>query len=282
MNVSQSITRAAAAGPGRRCKGDARRCRRQILPDSRSKLSMRPNLFSRPSMYLALDAYGKLSSAGPACGQQRVAGIRKDVPLGRIALLLDLGEDAVGFVIDAMRASRKLAVALDLLLSAHVAGLVTNGTQLAIAIPPHPPSHPAERREIGTNSLLQFSSSWPRSHRRGTPRGRQTSAPSTPAAAGGAASPGLDSHQISGEVDSSVGEPPPAASGSRRAYDPLQRCPALCSDMFIASRYRSSSSRRRLSVVGCRFCWPEVAGSELDRYVSGVGSEIGRCKKRRV
>lgn len=104
-------------------------------------------------MYLALDAYGKLSSAGPACGQQRVAGIRKDVPLGRIALLLDLGEDAVGFVIDAVRASRKLAVALDLLLSAHVAGLATNGTQLAIAIPPtHRRTRPSGERLERTHS----------------------------------------------------------------------------------------------------------------------------------
>lgn len=48
----------------------------------------------------------------------------KDVPFGGIALLLDLGEDAVGLVIDAVRAGWQLAVALDLLLPAHVTGLV--------------------------------------------------------------------------------------------------------------------------------------------------------------
>lgn len=46
------------------------------------------------------------------------------MPLRRTALLLHLGEDAVRLVVDAMRASRQLTVALDLL-AAHVTGLST-------------------------------------------------------------------------------------------------------------------------------------------------------------
>src|SRR5690242_19221873 len=46
-----------------------------------------------------------------------------DAPLGRLALLLDLCEDALCLVVLAVRARRHLAVTLDLLLPAHVAGL---------------------------------------------------------------------------------------------------------------------------------------------------------------
>ena len=77
-------------------------------------------------MYLALDGYGKLSSAGRFVpGEAAVHGT--DEPLGRIALPLGLGEDTVGFVVDAGRASRKLAVTLDLLLPTHIAGLSEGG-----------------------------------------------------------------------------------------------------------------------------------------------------------
>ena len=45
------------------------------------------------------------------------------VPFGRIPLLLDLSEDAIGLVVDAVRALGHFPVALDLLLPAHIARL---------------------------------------------------------------------------------------------------------------------------------------------------------------
>jgi hypothetical protein len=48
-----------------------------------------------------------------------------NLPLWRVSLLFDLGEHTIRLVIDAMRAGRQLAVALDFLLSAHVASLCT-------------------------------------------------------------------------------------------------------------------------------------------------------------
>ena len=45
------------------------------------------------------------------------------LPFRRISLLLDLGEDTLGLVVDAMRTRRHLPVTFDLLLSAHVASL---------------------------------------------------------------------------------------------------------------------------------------------------------------
>ena len=47
----------------------------------------------------------------------------KHSPLGRIPLLLDLGEDTFGLVVDTVCACWQLPVALDLLLPAHVASL---------------------------------------------------------------------------------------------------------------------------------------------------------------
>jgi hypothetical protein len=47
-----------------------------------------------------------------------------DLPFGRIALLLNLCEDTLGLVVDAMAAFGHLAVALDLLFPAHVTSLV--------------------------------------------------------------------------------------------------------------------------------------------------------------
>jgi hypothetical protein len=44
-------------------------------------------------------------------------------PFGRIPLFLDLGENAFGFVVDAVCAGWELAIALDLLFAAHIAGL---------------------------------------------------------------------------------------------------------------------------------------------------------------
>lgn len=57
----------------------------------------------------------------------RVADDGEHSPFGRVPLLLDLGEDAVRLVVDAVRAGRQLAIALDLLLPAHVAGLSAGG-----------------------------------------------------------------------------------------------------------------------------------------------------------
>jgi hypothetical protein len=49
--------------------------------------------------------------------------VKVDIPFGRIPLLLNLCEDAFCLVVDAVRALGHLAVALDLLLPAHIAGL---------------------------------------------------------------------------------------------------------------------------------------------------------------
>lgn len=102
-----------------------------------------------------------------------------NIPFGGAPLLLDLGEDAVRLVVYAMRASRKLAVAFDLLLPAHITRLdnrgdlsvcsrtiagwkVARGAKAAGARRCHAPS--------------RFFSSWPRSHRQGEWRDRGTSA----------------------------------------------------------------------------------------------------------
>lgn len=45
------------------------------------------------------------------------------LPLGRVALLLYLSEDAVCLIVYAMSASREFAVALDFLPAAHVTSL---------------------------------------------------------------------------------------------------------------------------------------------------------------
>lgn len=85
------------------------------IPDSRNNDSIRPSRFSRPSMYLCLLVISiNLSRGGGGMFQ---------VPFWRIALLFDLRKDAFGLVILAVRACRHLSVALDLLLSAHVASL---------------------------------------------------------------------------------------------------------------------------------------------------------------
>lgn len=57
------------------------------------------------------------------------------VPLRWSALLLDLGEDAFCFVVLAVTAGRQFAIALDLLLPAHVASL-GNGQNRQLPIPP--------------------------------------------------------------------------------------------------------------------------------------------------
>jgi hypothetical protein len=49
------------------------------------------------------------------------------LPFRRISLLLDLGEDALRLVVDAMRTRRHLPVTFDLLLSAHIASLSYSG-----------------------------------------------------------------------------------------------------------------------------------------------------------
>jgi hypothetical protein len=51
-----------------------------------------------------------------------------DAPFRRLALLLDLCEDAFCLVVQAMCARGHLAVTLDLLLSAHIAGLLLVST----------------------------------------------------------------------------------------------------------------------------------------------------------
>lgn len=56
------------------------------------------------------------------------------IPLWRIAFLLDLGEDALGLVIDTVGTGGHLAIAFNLLFPTHVAGLYE--VSLAYSIPP--------------------------------------------------------------------------------------------------------------------------------------------------
>jgi len=81
---------------------------------------MRPSLFSRPSMYFAL--WQVVSHQDEAKARAGLGRRMADSPFGRIAFLLDLGEDALGLVVLAMGAFGHFAVALDLLLTTHVAG----------------------------------------------------------------------------------------------------------------------------------------------------------------
>lgn len=67
-------------------------------------------------MYLAL--YG-----GTGQCVQWAVGRGGPLPFRRTPLLLDLGENAVGLVVDAVGAGGQFPVALDLLFAAHVAGL---------------------------------------------------------------------------------------------------------------------------------------------------------------
>ena len=86
-------------------------------PDSRRRDSMRPRRFSNPSIYLALQ--------GPSV-RFKVIFSKKPMhylPFGRVTLLLNLREDTICLVVNAVRALRHLAVAFDLFLSTHVASL---------------------------------------------------------------------------------------------------------------------------------------------------------------
>ena len=75
---------------------------------------MRARRFSRPSIYLALHMI--------SLGYFRVAAIVHE-PFRRLAFLFHLCEYALCLVVLAVRARGHLAITLDLLLSAHVAGL---------------------------------------------------------------------------------------------------------------------------------------------------------------
>jgi hypothetical protein len=82
-----------------------------ITPDRRISVSIRARRFSSPSMYLAL-----LPSAP-------VASVVSDLPFRGLPLLLHLREYAFRLVVLAMCTRWHLAVALDLLLAAHIACL---------------------------------------------------------------------------------------------------------------------------------------------------------------
>ena len=108
---------------------DSRAQETSDVPDSLSKLSMRPSRFSSPSMYLAL-----ATVVSSACAHRIPLRRGHHIPLGRVSLFLHLGEDAVGLVVDAVCAGGELAVALDLLLPAHVTGLQSRSAS-AILVP---------------------------------------------------------------------------------------------------------------------------------------------------
>lgn len=89
------------------------------------------------------------------------------LPLWRLALLLDLGEDALGLVVLAVCALGHLAVALDLLLAAHVARL----QPVSMMAPPPPPP---QKLVLEVCVPEQCAASWGLLRRRGRPyhRGR--------------------------------------------------------------------------------------------------------------
>ena len=87
-------------------------------PESRSSDSILPNRFSSPSMYLALD---RCRVSAPS--EYNQPSVRLDVPFRGIPFLFNLGEYTIGLVVETMRALGHFAIAFDLLLSTHVAGL---------------------------------------------------------------------------------------------------------------------------------------------------------------
>lgn len=96
------------------------------VPESRNKLSIRPRRFSRPSMYFALDRNShELVIRISRQDARRPHSRHEDEhsPLRRIPFLLNLCKDAVRLVVDAMCTCWQLSIALDFLLSAHVASL---------------------------------------------------------------------------------------------------------------------------------------------------------------
>jgi hypothetical protein len=82
-------------------------------PDKRKRDSMRPRRFSSPSIYFALQH-------SQSC---KVMSGLVHLPFWWVALLLHLSEYTLGLVILAVCTGRHLTVALDLLLSTHVASL---------------------------------------------------------------------------------------------------------------------------------------------------------------
>lgn len=92
-------------------------------PESFNNDSMRPNLFSRPSIYLAL--FTQQVSAN--CSRKNTASRSQSIPFGGIPLLLDLRKDTFCLVVQAVRALGHLPIAFDFLLPAHVARLHPKG-----------------------------------------------------------------------------------------------------------------------------------------------------------
>ena len=93
-------------------------------PDNRKSDSIRPKRFSRPSIYLALQAH---------LAQRELGRHKKwyffssaNIPFRRIPFFLDLRKDAVRLVVDAMRALGHFAVAFDFLFPTHIACLSTS------------------------------------------------------------------------------------------------------------------------------------------------------------
>lgn len=84
------------------------------IPDNLSRCSIRPKRFSSPSIYLAL---------AQCVSRYSTSGGEGDSPLWGVPLLFHLRKYTFGLVIGAMCAGWQLAIALDLLLSAHVACL---------------------------------------------------------------------------------------------------------------------------------------------------------------
>lgn len=94
-------------------------------PDRRSKDSIRPSRFSKPSIYFALARVNYRSGAGNSMG---------GIPLWRISLLLDLSKHTFRLVVYAMRAFWHSPIAFYFLFPTHITGL--DGK---LAKPPEPP-----------------------------------------------------------------------------------------------------------------------------------------------
>lgn len=76
------------------------------------------------------------------------------LPFWRLALLLDLGEDALGLVVDAVRARGHLAITLDFLLAAHVAGLAAISALVATCPCCVSAPHPCDPPSLGVALLV--------------------------------------------------------------------------------------------------------------------------------
>ena len=133
-------------------------------PESRNSDSILPSRFSNPSMYFALDR-----SRASAPSEQSQPSVRLDVPFWRIAFLFNLGEYTIGLVVDTMRALGHFAIAFDLLLPTHIAGLrqpnfsyvsFPSMSKSQFRRKKREPSHPRDSPSFSIILIVSYSHCW--------------------------------------------------------------------------------------------------------------------------